>query len=375
MKKNLQLALALTLGLATTVSAQDWSVDSKTRTTNVESNGVTGMSTEQFARMGVSFGGDAVSVHASFNAYMPLGMDASSFGLHEAYASSNLLDYATVSAGRMALNFGSGRIIGSNDWANNGNTWDGFMFGINNDFADVTVGMANGNYGEDFPATEDLAAYSYEANQKDMFVNISKSMGDISFNATYVNNEFTVTETGFEDYSEESTTMGLEMAYPMANGIDLSLGYYTNEVDGEDAGQLTSLGASYGVNDNMSVFAGYDMYDAGGFYVASGNVISGAGTGMTAITQEGTDMILGGTYTMGDFSFSATMHKFESDLVDVEETAETEGVDYIQTMDVMDFNVSYTLSDNSSLGLTYSTNTTDDHDNGNVMWLGLNVGF
>ena len=31
MKKNLQLALALMLGLATTVSAQDWSVDSRSR--------------------------------------------------------------------------------------------------------------------------------------------------------------------------------------------------------------------------------------------------------------------------------------------------------------------------------------------------------
>ena len=43
----------------------------------------------------------------------------------------------------MALNFGSGRILGDNDWVNgNGNTWDGFLVGINNDFADLHVGYA-----------------------------------------------------------------------------------------------------------------------------------------------------------------------------------------------------------------------------------------
>ena len=36
MKKNLHFVLALTLGLATTVSAQDWSVDSRTRVNSTE---------------------------------------------------------------------------------------------------------------------------------------------------------------------------------------------------------------------------------------------------------------------------------------------------------------------------------------------------
>ena len=48
-----------------------------------------------------------------------------------------------VTAGRMALTFGSGRIMGDNDWDNGkGNTWDGFLVGINNDFADIHVGYA-----------------------------------------------------------------------------------------------------------------------------------------------------------------------------------------------------------------------------------------
>ena len=145
MKKNLQLALALMLGLATTVSAQDWSVNSNTRVNNHDVDGVTSMDTEQFTRMNVAFGGDAVSVNASFNADYNFGGADATFGVHTATATTNIMSFASVTAGRMALNFGSGRIIGSNDWNNDGNTWDGMMFGINNDFADIHVGYASAN--------------------------------------------------------------------------------------------------------------------------------------------------------------------------------------------------------------------------------------
>ena len=112
MKKNLQLALALMLGLATTVSAQDWSVNSNTRVNNHDVDGVTSMDTEQFTRMNVGFGGDAVSVNASFNANYALenrtpereGVD---FHVHTATATTNIMSFASVTAGRMALNFGS----------------------------------------------------------------------------------------------------------------------------------------------------------------------------------------------------------------------------------------------------------------------------
>ena len=58
MKKNLHFVLALTLGLATTVSAQDWSVDSRTRVNSTED----ATSTDQRVRTAVDFGfGVAVS--------------------------------------------------------------------------------------------------------------------------------------------------------------------------------------------------------------------------------------------------------------------------------------------------------------------------
>ena len=69
MKKNLHFVLALTLGLATTVSAQDWSVDSRTRVNSTED----ATSTDQRVRAAVDFGGDAVSAHVEFNAWTTLG--------------------------------------------------------------------------------------------------------------------------------------------------------------------------------------------------------------------------------------------------------------------------------------------------------------
>ena len=49
----------VTLGLATTFSAQDWSVDSRTRVNSTED----ATFNEQRVRTAVDFGGDAVSAH------------------------------------------------------------------------------------------------------------------------------------------------------------------------------------------------------------------------------------------------------------------------------------------------------------------------
>ena len=345
MKKNLQLALALMLGLATTVSAQDWSVNSNTRVNNHDVDGVTSMDTEQFTRVNVAFGGDAVSVNASFNANYDLSnpQGGVSTNVHTATATTNIMSFASVTAGRMALNFGSGRIIGSNDWNNDGNTWDGMMFGINNDFADIHVGYASSN--------EEGGAADFDKTQ--MMFNVSKDMGDMGFNLLYVSTDVS---------GSESSAMGLDGTYSMANGADVSFGYYTAEdFDGSEMG-LMSVGVDYGVNDDLSVSAGYDMYDEGGFFLASGNVRNDfAGTGMRGITEECDVMSFGGTYAMGDFELGATMYNV---------TNEAETVDY----SVTDLSLGYNFSDNSSLSVHMSNGQSDNEDN-TRMWIVVNVGF
>ena len=343
MKKNLHFVLALTLGLATTVSAQDWSVDSRTRVNSTDD----ATSTEQRVRAAVEFGGETVSAYAEINSSATLGAVANeSFtnSLRQAYATSNLMDFASVTAGRMALNFGSGRILGDNDWVQgNGNTWDGFVFAINNDFADVHVGYAATDMTDAFDATT-------------MYANIGKDMGAMGFNLLYVNSTEDVT-------GSENTSMGLDATYAMDNGAELSLGYYTNDNNGTEM-DLTTLGVSYGVNDDLTVHAGYDMYGENGFYMASGSFGDFYGSGMeySTMTYEGTDVTFGGSYTMGDFKIGATMHTI---------TSEDETVDY----SVMDLSLGYSLSDNSGLSVNYATSDRDSENEFTKTWISLNVGF
>lgn len=343
MKKNLRFVLALTLGLATTVSAQDWSVDSRTRVNSTED----ATSTEQRVRAAVEFGGETVSVFAEINSSATLGAVANETftnSLRQAYATTNIMDFASFTAGRMALNFGSGRILGDNNWVQgNGNTWDGFLFGINNDFADVHVGYA---------ATDMTGAYDATT----LYANIGKDMGAMGFNLLYVNTT--------EDLSgSENTSMGLDATYAMDNGINLSLGYYTND-NGTTEMDLTSLGVSYGVNDDLTVYAGYDMYGENGFYLASGSFGDFYGSGMeySTMTYEGTDMSIGGSYAMGDFSIGATMHTIAS---------EDEIIDY----SVMDLSLGYSLSDNSGLSVNYATSERDAANEFTKTWISLHVGF
>lgn len=343
MKKNLHFVLALTLGLATTVSAQDWSVDSRTRVNSTDD----ATSTEQRVRAAVEFGGETVSAYAEINSSATLGAVANeSFtnSLRQAYATTNLMDFASVTAGRMALNFGSGRILGDNDWVQgNGNTWDGFVFAINNDFADVHIGYAATDMTDAFDATT-------------MYANIGKDMGAMGFNLLYVNSTEDVT-------GSENTSMGLDATYAMDNGAELSLGYYTNDNNGTEM-DLTSLGISYGVNDDLTVHAGYDMYGENGFYMASGSFGDFYGSGMeySTMTYEGTDVTFGGSYTMGDFMIGATMHTI---------TSEDETVDY----SVMDLSLGYSLSDNSGLTVNYATSDRDAENEFTKTWISLNVGF
>ena len=343
MKKNLHFVLALTLGLATTVSAQDWSVDSRTRVNSTED----ATSTDQRVRTAVDFGGDAVSAHVELNSTATLGSVANqdfSLDVREAYATTNVMDFASVTAGRIALNFGSGRILGDNDWVNGkGNTWDGFLFGINNDFADLHIG---------YSATDMVDMYDASM----MYANISKDMGAMAFNLLYVDRS--------EDVSgAESTAMGLDATYEMDNGAVLSLGYYTAD-DGNHEMDLTSLGVSYAVNDDLSIHAGYDMYGEHGFYLATGSFGDMYGSGMEYSTFEdfeGTDMSFGGSYAMGDFMIGATMHTISS---------EDETIDY----SVTDLSLGYSLSDNSSLSMNYASSDRSG-DDVNKTWISLNIGF
>jgi len=346
MKKNLRIVLMLTLGLATTVSAQDWSVDSRTRVNSTED----ATSTEQRVRTAVDFGGEKVSAHVEFNTAATLGKyaaDELNFDVRQAYATTNVMDFASLTAGRMALDFGNGRIMGTRDWDQYdlGSTFDGFLVGINNDFADLHLGFATSKSDTNYDGTS-------------MFINAGKDMDNMSFNLFYMSRQDDI-------IGVDETSMGLDASYAMDNGINLTLGYYTID-DGTDSEMdLTSLGAHYQVNDGLAVHAGYDMYGENGFYSSTGSFGDMQGSGMIYSSFEGfegTDMSFGGSYAMGDFMLGATMHNV---------TSEDEAVEYAVT----DISLGYTLSDNSSVKVNYATSDQDAENEFTKTWISLHIGF
>ena len=342
MKKNLRNILVLAMGLMTTVSfAQDWDGDSRTRI-DMSGDGDE-MSTDQRATVGTTWGGSDWSIHGSANVNYTLGgTDAVTATVYEAYASTDLMGYASVTAGRQALDYGSGAIVSSNQWGANRATWDGFTFGLDLDMADVTFGYASTS-----GADADLTGRSQ------MWLNAAKGEGDWNANLLYVS-----TTLGDAD---AMTAMGLDLSYAMMGG-DLSLDVSYNTATGYSAEDMdmTMLGATYNVNESMSISGSQTTYGENGFNVGSASMGGYASSGSLGyLGANDVNLAIGGAYAMGDFTLGATMNTI---------TNEVSAVD----RDVMDISVGYTMSANANLSLSMATDTNGD-DETNYMWITLNV--
>jgi hypothetical protein len=347
MKKNLRNILVLAMGLMTTVSfAQDWDADSRTR---IDMSGEGDeMSTDQRATVGATWGGSDWSIHGSTNVNYTLGNgNVATIGVYEAYASTDLMGYASVTAGRQALDYGSGAIVSSNQWGANRTTWDGFTFGLDLDMADVTLGYASTS-----GADSDLSGRSQ------MWLNAAKGEGDWNANLLYVS-----TTVMAED---AATAMGLDLSYAMMGGdLNLNVSYNTASgygalgMEAEDM-DMTMIGATYTVNESMSISGSQTTYGENGFNVGSASMGGYASSGSLGyLGADDVNVAIGGAYGMGDFTLGATMNTI---------TNETTNAD----RDVMDISVGYTMSANANLSLSMATDTQGDNET-NYMWITLNV--
>ena len=339
MKKNLRNFLTLALGFVTIfATAQSWDADSRTR---VDMGGENDQfQTDQRTSLGVSWGGNGWGINVSANHNYDLGTDGSSMSWNEAYATTDLAGYATVAVGRQALDYGSGSIMGSNDWGSNPNTHDGGVFSIANDMLGLDVGLYKSNSG----GADDEGTSNY-------FVNASKSDGDWSMNLLYLSNE------------DESTAMGLDIDYAMMGGdLDLDVSYNTASGWGdEDDEDMMSIGATYNVNDDMSVSATRTTYGEGGFDMDGSNVGGWASHGnMGYLGANDEDMAFGVSYAMGDFTLGLTMHNVTN----------TEDED--AERNVTEANFDYNMSDNANVGIKYATDDASGEDV-KYMWLTLSV--
>ena len=341
MKKNLRNILALSLGLMTTVAfAQDWNVDSRTRIDMSGDNSK--MSTDQRVTVGTTWGGDAWGIHVSSDVNYTLGENdaTASMSIYEAYASTDLMGYASLTAGRQDLNYGSGALMSSNDWAASRTTWDGMKFGLNLDMADITVGYHSQNAG----GAED-------ENNGNMWVNAGGEFSGWKVNVLYMT-EQTDGESG-------DAATGIDISGELM-GAGISASMNTDYAGGE----MNMLGVSYAVNDDMNVVAGYTTYGETGFTMAGTNMdgswMETGGVGYLGANDE--NLSIGGTYAMGAFNLGATMHMI------------TDSEDYTYERDVMELSLGYSLNDNAGVSLKYATDATGD-DEAKYMWVTLNIGL
>ena len=353
MKKNLRNILVLAMGLMTTVSfAQDWNADSRTR---IDMSGdFDRMEAAQRATLGYTFGGSDWSIHGStvVNYDLNAGTDAR-LGVYEAYASTDLMGYASMTAGRQALNYGSGMIVGSNEWGTDRYTRDGFTFGLDLDMADVTLGYASRMDND-----------SLTSGGTSMYLNASKAEGDWTANLLYVSQTATTADVD----GDATTAMGLDLSYAMMGGdLNLNVSYNTITMgdDSEDM-DMNSIGATYNVNESMSISASQTTYGEGGFETVGSNMGIGTSSWMTHgnmgfLNANDKNLSIGGAYNMGDFNLGINMHTVTND----------ENEDYERN--VMTASLGYSLSDNAGLSLMMATDNNGTDTDATYTWLTLTV--
>ena len=336
MKKNLQNALLLAMGLMTTVTfAQDWNVDSRTRIDMSGDNDK--MVTNQRATLGATWGGSDWGLHVSSDVNYMLGGAAASMGIYEAYASADLMGYATVTAGRQAINHEghSGALMSGNDWGATRTTWDGMTFKLTAiDMADVSLGYASYNGGA-----------ADEEDQGNMWVNAGGEFSGWNVNMLYMTNT-----------ASDNAATGIDISGEvMGAGISASMN------TDYDENTMRVIGLSYAVNDDMSVNVGQTVYgEDGAFSMAGTNLAGGWANGNMGYLGAGDEMLSYGlTYNMAGISMGATMNAVTS----LDES----------TRDVMEVSLGYSLNDNAGLAVKYATDASGEDDAVKYTWLTLTV--
>jgi hypothetical protein len=335
--------------MTTVAFAQDWNVDSRTRIdmSDVDGDGNAVRSTDQRVTLGTTWGGSDWGIHLSSDVNYNLGAGGEvNAELYEAYASTDLMGYATVTAGRQALNYGSGALMSGNDWGQDRTTWDGMTFGLNLDMADITVGYHGVNDGSGVDSTAKLGS--------GMWVNAGGDFSGWNVNVLYMTVD-----------GNDNAATGIDISGEvMGAGISASMNTDYNE------NTMRVLGLTYAVNDDMGVNVSQSVYSEDGAFNMVGTNMDGswmATGGMGYLGAGDEDLAFGLTYNMGGVSMGATMHKVTNSIAGNEDAQR----------DVMEISLGYSLNDNASLSLKYATDGDEDAttEDAKYTWVTLNVGL
>ena len=298
MKKNLRNVLVLGLGLITTIASAQWSASS---TSWVDNNDSDNRTVETRSTLTLDMSGVHVSTDYIWN-----GTSSAVTGsVYEAYYSTDVMGYGTLTMGRQDLSFGSGALIGSNNWGISRHTTDGMDFALSMAGFDINAGTLDG------------------INTGHTYVNASGGFAGVSVNLLMIDNN-------------DVKSNGYDFGYSLMDGA-LGLSYSMND-DGLGS-EMTEMGASYDVFDNMTVNLSMRSYegDSGVAFTAPMSAWDLVGSGDLGHGSNGQEVLSYGlSYDMGALSLSYTMHTTSEDNMD--------------DVEATDLRISYDLNDNCTLG-------------------------
>jgi hypothetical protein len=341
MKKNLQKILVLALGLTTTIASAQFSANSTSRIDNTDSDNRT-----MENRIAISADYGAVHVSSDVSAKTD-GSDAD-YAIYEAYASTDLMGFGTLTVGRKDLSFGSGALLSGNDWGLNRHTQDGISLDANLGGFDVSLGSLGG-------VQYDNSNYmNASGNFGGADVNIlMMNSGDNKahgYDLSYAMNNFTLSASMNSDFEgDEMTSYGL--TYNVSDDLSASFG-------------RTSYGDAVAINDstNTTGFAMTNTATADGW--ASGNM------GYLGSNDEATSM--GVSYDLGDITLSYTMTTVSNDNTDADGndlTADDREVTIMSLAYQLNDNCNVSMSRFSDSGLETAT------DDGERTYLTISIGL
>ena len=316
MKKNLRNVLVLSLGLITTIASAQWSASSKSWIDNTNSDDRNG-----FTRSTVTL--DMSGVHISGDHFWNTD-GTTSQDLYEAYVSTDVMGFGTLTLGRQDLSFGSGVLISSGNWGANRYTTDGMDFSMSLSGININAGTMGG------------------INTDMNYINASGEFAGVSINALMI-----------DDNDVKSNAY--DLGYSMMNG-DLNLSY-TMADDGNNT-EMTRIGVSYNVFENLSAHGHMTTYDGDSdpgtpFNAPNSAMSDGFAQGVMPHLTNGLEALSYGiSYDLGDIAFSYTMHTVS--------VTDDGGLPAADDYDLTDIKISYQLNDNCSIGYRAYKDQTDD---------------
>jgi hypothetical protein len=316
MKKNLRNLLVLSLGLITTIASAQWGATSTSWIDNTESDARALVNRTTLTV-------DLSSIHVSADYYSVWDNVETTQGnanVYEAYASTDVMGFGTLTLGRQDLSFGSGALVGSNNWGPTRYTTDGLDFAASFSGIDINAGTMSG------------------INANSNYVNAGGSFAGVSVNLLMIDNK-------------EVKSHGYDFGYSMMDGA-LTLSYSMND-DGLGS-EMTEMGGSYNVFENMSINASMRSYEGDdtwhSFTAPNSAWSEGLYAGEVMHQDNGTEILSYGlTYNLGDIGISYTMHTLSED----DETVDMGGVMTDVTyadVELTDMSLTYQLNDNCTLG-------------------------